>query len=69
MTQRPVTPGWRHEPDYRVELMLGRTMAACAHPLAAWRLLPPSWRAVMVTTYAAASYLVVLTTLLILRYA
>jgi hypothetical protein len=49
--------------------MVGRTMAACAHPVTAWRLLPPSWRAVMVTAYAAASYVVVLTTLLVLRYA
>ena len=69
MTQRPVRPDWRHEPGYRVELMVGRTMAACAHPFAAWQVLSRSWRAVMVTTYAAASYLMVLTTLLILRYA
>lgn len=43
--------------------MLGRTLAVCVHPYAAWSLLSNSWRLLMLTAYAAASYVVVLAVL------
>ena len=48
-----------------VELVLGRLAACCVHPAAAWNRLPPSGRSVVVAAYVGASYLTVLTLLLI----
>lgn len=47
-------------PSNRFEIMLGRSLAMSAHPTIAWRLLPPSRRALMIFGYFAASYLTVL---------
>src|SRR5215208_846913 len=47
-----------------VDNVIGRTLAICAHPVAAWRRVSPSGRAVIVGTYFTASYLAVLTLLL-----
>jgi hypothetical protein len=38
------------------ELVLGRWLAFCAHPVAAWRLLPLSGRCLIALSYAAAGY-------------
>jgi hypothetical protein len=48
------------------EVVVGRTAAACLHPLAAWRIWPRSWRLLALTVYAAAGYLTVLTVLVAL---
>lgn len=47
------------------EVIIGRGLAFCAHPQAAWRRLPPKGRALIVATYFCAGYLGVLTGLLI----
>jgi hypothetical protein len=46
------------------EVVVGRTAAACVHPIVAWRVLPLSWRLVVLTVYTVASYLTALTLLL-----
>lgn len=43
-------------------VVLGRTAAACAHPIAAWRA-SLSWRVLAIAGYSAASYLIVLSAL------
>ena len=48
-----------------VEILLGRGLAFCAHPSAAWRRLPPAGRAMLVGAYAAGSYVSVLSILLL----
>jgi len=50
--------------DMTADVVIGRMLACCAHPAAAWRRLPASGRAMVVVTYFAASYLGVLTILL-----
>ena len=45
------------------DIVIGRTLACCAHPAAAWRRMSGSGRALIVGTYFAASYLAVLTVL------
>ncbi|HEY7284736.1 MAG TPA: hypothetical protein VH497_04780 [Vicinamibacterales bacterium] len=49
----------------RSAVFVGRTIAACVHPYAAWHVLQPSARVVMVSTYATLTYLAVLVGLLI----
>lgn len=49
------------------EVFIGRTMAACVHPYAAWRVLPRAARVVVVSTYATLTYVAVLVALLISR--
>jgi len=48
-----------------VELVLGRLAACCVRPAAAWHRMPLSGRTVVVAAYVGASYLTVLTLLLI----
>jgi hypothetical protein len=48
------------------DLAIGRWLAACAHPVCAWRLRSTVVRAIVVTSYFTASYLSVLTVLLAL---
>jgi hypothetical protein len=48
------------------ELLLGRSLALCAHPAAAWRILSRRGRAFVLGAYFTASYLTVLMTLLVL---
>jgi hypothetical protein len=45
---------------HRAAILLGRTLAFCAHPLAAWQLLPLSWRVVILAAYAAVGFATVL---------
>ena len=48
-------------------IVVGRTAAACAHPVAAWQVLPTSWRVLVLTVYTVTSYLTVLTFLVTLN--
>jgi hypothetical protein len=52
--------------DDRQEIMLGRALAACVHPFAAWRLYSTSWRLWILTAYAAAGYVIGLGVLFVL---
>jgi hypothetical protein len=47
-----------------VDIVIGRTLACCVHPSAAWRQVSASGRALIVGTYFAVSYLAVLAVLL-----
>jgi hypothetical protein len=51
----------------QLEVMIGRTLAMCAHPYAAWRSHSARGRALVLCAYAAASYVVVLGALLAFR--
>ena len=42
------------------EIIVGRTAAACVHPVAAWRVLPASWRVLILAIYTVSSYVAVL---------
>lgn len=48
------------------DIAVGRWLALCAHPVCTWRVRSKPARAVVVTSYFAASYLGVLTVLLTL---
>ena len=48
-----------------MDVVLGRTLACCVHPYAAWRRLPASGRFVLIAAYAGVSYVAVLALLLI----
>jgi hypothetical protein len=47
------------------EIVIGRGLAFCAHPAIAWRRLPPAGKALLLAAYAGASYISVLTVLLL----
>jgi hypothetical protein len=47
----------------RLELLVGRSLAMCAHPYAAWRTHSTAGRLLVFFTYLAASYAVMLTVL------
>ena len=64
MAQQPTMACWQSGPSYRPEIVLGRMLAACAHPFAAWRLLSVSWRVSMLAAYAAMGFFTVLSALL-----
>jgi hypothetical protein len=49
------------------EIVVGRTAAAGVHPLAAWRVLPASWRILVLAVYAVTSYLTILSILVVLN--
>jgi hypothetical protein len=63
----PTSSAW-HRGAYRYggAIILGRTAAACVHPIAAWRIISTSWRFLVLLAYVAASYVLVLTGLLVL---
>jgi len=48
------------QPSSRCEVLIGRTLALCAHPSIAWRTQPTRIRAVVLATYFTAGYLTVL---------
>jgi hypothetical protein len=54
---------WHDQIRYRPEILAGRILAACVHPLAGWRLLSTAWRVAMLAAYAATAYLTVLAAL------
>jgi hypothetical protein len=47
-----------------LDLFVGRLLAVCMHPQAAWRRLPLSGRLVLAATYFGAAYVTVLGALL-----
>jgi hypothetical protein len=52
-------------PGTRFDVLIGRSLAMCAHPYAAWRTRSTGERLLIVLTYAAAGYAVMLGVLLI----
>jgi hypothetical protein len=48
------------------EIIIGRGLACCLHPLAAWRVMTRSGRRLVVAAYASASFTITLTALLLL---
>ena len=56
----------RNRSANRCEVLLGRALAACAHPLAAWRSTARSFRVLLLAGYFAAGYITVLATLILL---
>jgi hypothetical protein len=48
-----------------IERFIGRSLAACVHPVAAWRLRSMSTRVQLVAGYAFGGYILVLTLLLL----
>jgi hypothetical protein len=48
------------------EIIIGRGMACCLHPTAAWRVLSRSGRALVVGAYAGAGFLTTLVALLLI---
>ena len=48
-----------------LDVAIGRALACCVHPVASWRLLPAYGRVVLVAAYVSASYVTVLTALLL----
>ena len=65
--RQPDPDSLRHAFRQRPEVIVGRTAAACVHPVAAWRVLPAPWRIVVLTVYAIVSYVTVLGALVVLR--
>ncbi|HWW83042.1 MAG TPA: hypothetical protein VNZ26_05535 [Vicinamibacterales bacterium] len=62
-----MTSRLRHDrQSTKTEILIGRTLAACAHPFAAWRL-SNEQRAMIVLTYSVAAYIIVLTALFALK--
>jgi hypothetical protein len=51
--------------DVPFDVAIGRALAWCAHPYLSWRRLPASGRVLLVAAYVSASYVTVLTLLLI----
>ncbi|HET7217487.1 MAG TPA: hypothetical protein VFJ02_05545 [Vicinamibacterales bacterium] len=49
------------------ELIIGRGLACCLNPRAAWRVMTRSGRALVVVAYGAAGFVVTLTALLLLQ--
>jgi hypothetical protein len=49
-----------------LELLLGRSLAFCVHPVAAWSRLDTMGRTFLVAAYGAASYAVVLAALVLI---
>jgi hypothetical protein len=50
----------------QLEIFIGRSLAFCAHPLTAWRVVSRRWRFLMVFAYFVAAYATILSTLLVL---
>ena len=50
-------------PSTRTEILVGRGLAMCLHPGAAWRAQSPAGRLLVLFAYFAASYALVLTSL------
>jgi hypothetical protein len=61
-----MAPPASDRPANRVEIFLGRSLAMCAHPVAAWPRARLRARLVIVAGYVAAGYVTTLTGLLLL---
>jgi len=51
----------------RVEVLFGRTLAACVHPIAAWRYDIRSFRVLLVAGYFTAGFVAVLLAILLMN--
>jgi hypothetical protein len=40
-----------------LEILIGRSLACCAHPAAAWRVLSPARRVLLLAAYFGAGYI------------
>ena len=60
LTQFPAETG-----GYAMSIIVGRLTAFCIHPLVAWPVLSIWWRMAVLTLYAGASFLIVLSGLLL----
>jgi hypothetical protein len=60
------SPPSKDRPSNRLEIMIGRSVAICLHPVAAWLSRSPQKRLVLVAGYVGAGYIVVLIALLVL---
>ena len=49
----------RTRPSNRIEVLIGRSVALCVHPLAAWRSRSRIDRVLLLISYVALSYVVV----------
>jgi hypothetical protein len=49
-----------NRPSTRLEILTGRWLACCAHPVLAWRLKSTSWRIAVCGGYAVVGYVTVL---------
>jgi hypothetical protein len=56
----------RNRPANRCEVLIGQSLAACVHPLAAWRSTARSLRVMLFAGYFTAAYITVLATLILL---
>jgi len=54
-----------NRPARRFEILVGRSLAMCLHPYAAWRAHSTTGRLLVLFTYLTASFLVMLATLLL----
>ena len=48
----------------QLEVLIGRSLAMCAHPYAAWRLHSTKGRLLVLVAYLAASYFIMLSALM-----
>jgi hypothetical protein len=62
-TARSLPHAFRQPPA----VVFGCTAAACCHPIAAWRVLPRSWRVLVLAVYTVTSYVTVLGALVALN--
>ncbi len=56
----------RNRPANRCEVFLGRSLAACAHPIAAWRSTVRPFRLLVVVSYFAIGYVAVIGAMILL---
>jgi hypothetical protein len=56
----------RAQQSNRCEVLIGRSLAACVHPFAAWRSRARSFRVLVLAGYFTAGYLTVLMTMVFL---
>ncbi|MGH9257722.1 MAG: hypothetical protein ACRD3C_24450 [Vicinamibacterales bacterium] len=57
----------RRSESSRCEVLAGRTVAACVHPLAAWSCARRSFRVLLVAGYVAAGYVAALTAMVLMN--
>jgi hypothetical protein len=60
------SPQRQDRPSNRLEIMIGKSLAICLHPMAAWLTRSQRKRLVLVGGYVGAGYVVVLIALLLL---
>lgn len=56
----------RHRSANRCEVLIGQSLAACVHPIAAWRSTARSFRVMLFAGYFTAAYVGVLAALILL---